>query len=263
MDQADVLVAAKRGHNLFVTGYPGTGKTFILNQCKQELLEMNKRVAMTASTGTASTHIGGTTFHSWSCVGRQTEKELFADGGIFNINEYRRKIIKKTDVLIIDEISMIHEYQLRALDNICCEVRGDNSLPFGGLQVILSGDFFQLPPVSDGEARFVFESQSWNRWTFNICYLTKSFRQSSDADLFNILMEIRDGNVSQNSINLLSTRLNVPIAGTEKPVRLFSKNIAVDHLNKQELDKLSTKLYSYTMKTYGNDKYAVDNLIKG
>lgn len=145
MTQKEALDILKLGHNVFLTGPAGSGKTFLLNQYIKYLKENGIGVGITASTGIAATHMGGVTIHSWAGIG---VKDLIHEKDIEELMKrpYLHNRFKKTKVLIIDEISMLHAHRLDMVDLVCRVFKG-NSLPFGGLQVIMCGDFFQLPPV--------------------------------------------------------------------------------------------------------------------
>ncbi|HVI69713.1 MAG TPA: AAA family ATPase, partial [Magnetospirillaceae bacterium] len=144
MNQALALEIMLEGHSVLLTGQAGSGKTFVLNEFIRAAKHQDKFVAVTATTGLAATHLGGNTIHAWSGIGVHDElpTSFFRD-----IPKGRRDMIAKTDVLIIDEISMLHDFRLDMIDEVARTVRKDPR-PFGGLQVILCGDFFQLPPVN-------------------------------------------------------------------------------------------------------------------
>ena len=155
MTQKEALAILKAGHNVLLTGPAGSGKTFLLNQFIKYLKEKNIVVAVTASTGIAATHLGGRTIHSWAGIGIHdylSSREIHA----LTKRSYLKKQFDKTSVLIIDEVSMLHAHRLDMIDAVCQEFK-NNELPFGGIQVVMSGDFFQLPPISSGqnEAEFV------------------------------------------------------------------------------------------------------------
>src|SRR3989344_807323 len=171
MTQAQALNILKTGANVFLTGEPGSGKTYLVNQYVSYLRQRKIEPAITASTGIAATHIGGTTVHSWSGIG--IKKELSpSDVKRISSNKKVSARIKKTHTLIIDEISMLDGKTLIAVDQVCKEVRG-SAAPFGGIQIVLVGDFFQLPPVvsrnnsavttlfDNESAQFAFDSSAW------------------------------------------------------------------------------------------------------
>ena len=194
MKQAKALGILKSGKNVFLTGSAGTGKTFVLNQYIDYLKECKIAVAVTASTGIAATHMNGMTIHSWAGIGI---KETLTRVQLANMKtkKYLTKHLEAVKVLIIDEVSMLHQNQL-ALVNEVLQFFKENNMPFGGIQIVLSGDFFQLPPIGkSGESskdKFAFMSPAWVLAKFHVCYLTEQFRQS-DNELNTILNQIRTG----------------------------------------------------------------------
>ena len=173
MQQSQALDILKLGKNVFLTGAAGAGKTYLLNQYIKYLKEHNVGVAITASTGIAATHLQGMTIHAWSGMGVRDSISNKDMEKILTTPRLKRNY-KNTKVLIIDEISMLHKHQLDMVDSIACYVL-DNDEPFGGIQVVVCGDFFQLPPVSNApdseEKQFAFEANSWDRGDFYFCYL--------------------------------------------------------------------------------------------
>ena len=171
MDQGLALEIMLSGESVLLTGPAGAGKTFVLNQFIRLAKADGKHVSVTATTGLAATHLSGTTIHSWSGIGVQ---DFLPNGFADHIAKGRREIIEKTDVLVIDEISMLHDYRLDMVDEACRLVRKKLDVPFGGIQVIMSGDFFQLPPINRGDSRaggFVVHSNAWQELNPTICYL--------------------------------------------------------------------------------------------
>ena len=144
MRQTEALAILNAGANVFLTGAPGAGKTYVLNEFIRQARADGASVSVTASTGIASTHINGQTIHSWSGVGVAT---ALSPSLLKLIKSRRKRKIQATDILVIDEVSMLHAWLFDMVDQVCREVRRDPR-PFGGIQVVLSGDFFQLPPVS-------------------------------------------------------------------------------------------------------------------
>ncbi|HIP35906.1 MAG TPA: DUF2075 domain-containing protein [Crocinitomix sp.] len=262
MTQDKAFTILKSGYNVFLTGQAGTGKTYLLNQFIKHLRKEKKRVAITASTGIAATHIKGTTIHSWSGIGIKQEITS-KDINKLKRNEQFMDRIHQTDVLIIDEISMLHKDQLDSIHYILEACLGDPR-PFGGLQVVLCGDFFQLPPVGKKNERskdkFCFMSKSWQFADFKICYLTKQYRQTKN-DLITILQEIRTQNVSSKSIELLNNAAKTQFKNKIEPTKLYTHNIDVDKINLERLSQLKTESYFYEAKTKG-DKTIVNTLKK-
>lgn len=262
MIQDKALAILKSGKNVFLTGSAGTGKTFILNQYIDYLKERKVAVAVTASTGIAATHMNGMTIHAWSGMG---VKEHLTQRDLLNMQEkkYLQKNLDKVKVLIIDEISMLHKTQLDLVDKILKAFKG-NDMPFGGIQVVLCGDFFQLPPIgSPGEKskdKFAFMSQAWLDANFAICYLTEQYRQE-DNELNMILNEIRSGNISNWSLKKLKNSADKELDSKNEPTKLYSHNIDVDRINNEYLSTLSGKEKTFKATTKGNEKL-VDTLKK-
>lgn len=262
MTQDKALAILKSGRNIFLTGSAGTGKTYVLNQFIQHLKDAKIEVAVTASTGIAATHIKGSTIHSWSGLGVKqevTRKNLEK----LKKTKHIREQFRKTKVLVIDEISMLHKKQLESLHEILSFCL-DNLKAFGGLQVVLCGDFFQLPPIGNyGERskdKFAFMSEAWLHAGFEICYLTQQFRQSQN-DLSKILDEIRTANVSDESRQLLKNAEKTKFDSGIEPTKLYTHNEDVDFINNQHLADLPGKSRFFKAKTRG-DKALIDTLKK-
>src|SRR5665647_2069821 len=148
MRQQQALRILHDGQSVFLTGAPGSGKPYVLNAFVRSAVKRGKNVAVTASTGIAATHIGGTTIHSWSGLGI---RDALSDWDRDRLRATDRlvKRYNSTDILVIDEVSMLHGKRLDMINELCKLLR-QNDQPFGGLQVVLVGDLFQLPPISRG-----------------------------------------------------------------------------------------------------------------
>lgn len=253
MFQEKALAILKSGKNVFLTGSAGTGKTYTLNQFITYLKDHNVPVAVTASTGIAATHMNGTTIHSWSGIGIKNElthenlKALAA-------KLYLTKNQRSTHILIIDEISMLHRNQLDMINQVLKYIR-NSAKPFGGMQVVFAGDFFQLPPVSreqePSKDKFAFMSKAWVEAAPVVCYLTEQYRQTKN-ELNTILNQIRSNDVDESAVQLLQeTRYN---EHTIEPTKLYSHNADVDAMNEQELKALQADEEVYFAKKSGNPK---------
>lgn len=252
MTQKDALEILKMGKNVFVTGPAGSGKTHLINQYIEHLRKHDIDIGITASTGIAATHMGGVTIHSWAGIGI---KSYLSDYDLEAMEEkqYLWKRFENVKVLIIDEVSMLHHFRLDLVDRVVRAMKRNN-LPFGGIQVVLCGDFFQLPPVvrqGEPEAKFIYKAEAWREAGFTICYLEENYRQKNDVCL-SILNEIRSGRVSLASRKHLQDRHNKKSAGHVEPTRLFTHNIDVDSLNNEELSKLTPDRVEYQMDVRGN-----------
>ncbi len=254
MTQKEAIEILKMGKNVFVTGPAGSGKTHLINQYIAYLKSHNVDIGITASTGIAATHMGGVTIHSWSGMGIKaalTEYDLEA----MEERQYLWKRFESVKVLIIDEVSMLHHFRFDILDTILKRMKR-NDLPFGGIQVVLCGDFFQLPPVTrmgEPPAHFIYKAESWKKAGFAICYLSDQYRQSGDDAMLSILNEIRAGEVSDESRESLKERFNVKTIEGVEPTRLFTHNVDVDTQNETELGKLKEGEVEYYMETVGKD----------
>ena len=259
MRQSSALNILQTGQNVFLTGSAGSGKTYTLNQYIHYLRARRVPVAVTASTGIAATHMNGTTIHSWSGIGikdEMTERDLIAIAR----KPFLADKLKDTAVLIIDEISMLHAKQLNLVNEVLKHVR-KNDTAFGGIQVVVAGDFFQLPPVgSKGETnreKFAFMSQAWLDAKFHICYLSEQHRQVSEAangglDLDDILNQIRRQEVTFEAIAALEATYdqNVDI----KRTRLYTHNLNVNKINDKELAELSGEMMRFEATSIGDSK---------
>ena len=259
MRQSSALDILKTGQNVFLTGSAGSGKTYTLNQYINYLRARRVPVAVTASTGIAATHMNGTTIHSWSGIGIKDE---LSDRDLTNLSrkQFLADRLKDTAVLIIDEISMLHAKQLNLVNQVLKHVR-KNDAAFGGIQVVVAGDFFQLPPIgSKGESnreKFAFMSEAWLDAKFHICYLSEQHRQVSEAangglDLDDILNQIRRQEVSFEAIAALEATFdqNVDI----KRTRLYTHNLNVNKINDKEQAALDGDMMRFEATSTGDSK---------
>lgn len=254
MTQEQALKILKGPGNVFLTGEPGAGKTHTINKLQEAMRHLARGCAITASTGIAATHIGGTTIHSWSGmkINRKFDK-LMLDAIKFS---YAGRRMQEADILIIDEVSMLDATTITNLDSILTYTRNDDR-PFGGLKMIFVGDFFQLPPVSkDGPAEFAFESASWQLAELKICYLTEQHRQN-EPEFTEILNAMRMGTMTVAQKKRLSACIKNEVPATH----LYTHNVDVDAMNQREFDKLEGEARVFEAETYGNE-FAVATLIK-
>lgn len=254
MDQELALEILLSGENALLTGPAGSGKTYVLNKFIRHARASGKAVAVTATTGLAATHLNGNTIHAWSGIGiHDSLPKHFMD----NLPKGRRDTIAKTDALIIDEISMLHHYRLDMVDQVARLVRGVDE-PFGGIQVILCGDFFQLPPVTRGDqemGQFVVTAEAWEELDPVICYLDEQHRQNDD-DFLEILHALRAGDVRRGHAERLLQRHNIDLGDVTE---LHTTNVDVDTINTRRLAGLPGKEHHYEMSTTGKAVY-VENL---
>lgn len=259
MRQSSALDILKTGQNVFLTGSAGSGKTYTLNQYIDYLRARRVPVAVTASTGIAATHMNGTTIHSWSGIGIKDE---LSDRDLANLSrkQFLADRLKDTAVLIIDEISMLHAKQLNLVSQVLKYVR-KNDKAFGGIQVVVAGDFFQLPPIgSKGETnreKFAFMSEAWLDAKFHICYLSEQHRQVSEAangglDLDDILNQIRRQEVTFEAIAALEATFDQDV--DIKRTRLYTHNLNVNKINDKELTALDGEMMRFEATSTGDSK---------
>lgn len=264
MKQAEALEILKTGINVFLTGEPGSGKTHTINQYVSYLRSHDIEVAVTASTGIAATHLGGMTIHSWSGIGIKSGLSA-SDVRTIAARPNQKKRISKTKVLVIDEISMLAPETLQSVDQVCRQVKRDNS-PFGGMQVVFVGDFFQLPPVvrnpinnfenslfAETPARFAYEADCWKQAEVTVCYLTEQYRQDDD-ELLSLLSKIRQNAFDDIALSSLTSRLSDPATVPDFVPKLFSHNLDVDAVNLRMLQKLPGRPTVFQMKAQGPEK---------
>lgn len=272
MRQTDALRILNAGANVFLTGAPGAGKTYVLNQFVKQARQRGASVAVTASTGIAATHLNGQTIHSWSGVG---VAQVMTDTLLKQIKTRRGKRIRATDILVIDEISMMHAWLFDMVDQACRVVRRSPE-PFGGLQVVMSGDLFQLPPVSNTRRDrelvapppelvamreryakagrnpngFVTESLVWPELNPIVCYLTEQHRQDT-GQLLDVLTDIRQGTVTDTDRQALDTRIGVEPAGDDVAISLYPNNRQADALNDSKLAQINEPEHRFEAESSG------------
>ncbi len=254
MKQKEALEILKSGYNVFLTGCAGAGKTHLLNDYISFLRKKRVPVGITASTGIAATHIGGVTIHSFSGMGILNELTSSDLNRILK-KSYLAKSLKKVQVLIIDEISMLSLDQLDIADKIIRSFLKSEE-PFGGMQVILCGDFFQLPPIKNNDnlysrgTAFAYKSRAWRDLDLRVCYLVEQYRHK-EKDLLFVLDSIRKNEANEDAVNLLRGRYKAGIKEGEEITKLYTHNINVDSINNKELEKLPGKKKAFQMKKRG------------
>lgn len=254
MRQDQALYIMSQGKPVFLTGPAGSGKTYVLNEFIRQLKKEGKEVAVTASTGIAATHLGGSTIHSWSGLGIRDSLSS-QDRSWLEGNSHLAKRYNMTDVLIIDEVSMLHGARLNMI-NEACKLLRDDDRPFGGLQIILTGDLFQLPPVNrtGGHDDFVHNSQAWQELKPIICYLETQFRQS-DGALLSVLEALRTEEFDEMHEELLRERVGLQPEPDTVVTRLYTHNINVDEINDRQLNNLPGDTEIFEMDTTGRKQY--------
>ena len=259
------------GQNVFITGPGGTGKSALIREIYKYATQREHNIQVCALTGCAAVMLDckAKTIHSWAGIG-------LANGDIDRIvqrvdkNFFKKKDWRKTRTLIIDEVSMMSKRLFDILDIVGKSTRNCHSRPFGGIQLVFCGDFYQLPPVGvstedPDNARFCFESDSWFH-TFpkeNHIQLKQIFRQN-DPVYCQILNQVREGRITRRTDEILRSRVGVLLPdvaedGTPqtKPTILYSTRSRADDINRLEMEKLAivdpdSPMYTYTLK-YNTD----------
>ena len=260
-DQHRAVALATEGESFFLTGGAGTGKTFTLQLIIDALREKHGagHVFPTASTGIAASHISGTTLHWFSGCGLCKDRMdvLYdrlngAKPGSKGSAALERWI--KCKVLIVDEISMLAPSVFTKLDRLARKLRQNDEKPFGGIQLILCGDFFQLPPFEKGVVRapYLFEeTESWSLWVPHTVLLTKTIRQSGDVEFIELLNEVRQGgqNLSEKSKELLKGMMKPSATQAEEDpfaIQLHPHKLPAGVRNETLLGKLEGETFTYT-----------------
>lgn len=257
-EQKAVLHLVLEGRqNIFFTGAAGTGKSVLLrciiDHLKRKYARQPDTVAVTATTGIAACNIGGTTLHSFAGVGLGQDDVPHM---VRKIKRNRRSMVRweKVKVLLIDEVSMLSAELLDKLEAVARELRGNN-LMFGGIQLVLTGDLFQLPPISrEGNPSFCFEANCWQRLVDRTVNLTQIFRQA-DPHFARILNELREGEVSEGTQELFQSLCRpVKIPKGLIPTRLFPRRDDVDNANQRALERLKGTAYEYLAEDYESNR---------
>ncbi|EKG20445.1 ATPase AAA+ type core [Macrophomina phaseolina MS6] len=268
-EQQHVLnLVVNEGKSVFFTGSAGTGKSVLLREIiaalKRKYMRESERVAVTASTGLAACNIGGVTLHSFSGIGlgNQPTEELIKK---IKRNQKHKHRWMRVKVLVIDEVSMIDGDLFDKLESIARSLR-NNGRPFGGIQLVITGDFFQLPPVPEKNkvAKFAFDANTWNTVIEHTIGLTHIFRQK-DPVFAGMLNEMREGRLSQSSIDAFR-KLNRPLESESglEATELFPLRQQVEEANRRRMAILHGDVRTYEAKDGGTmvDKAQRDKFLQ-
>jgi ATP-dependent DNA helicase PIF1 len=232
------------GKNIFLTGPGGSGKTELIRRMVKLAQEGGKKAQVCALTGCAAVLLAckAKTVHSFAGIG-------LANGSVEEVirkvvsNKYKLKNWLGVDILIIDEVSMMSWKIFEILDFIARKSRKKTNVPFGGIQVVFSGDFYQLPPVGSNEAgeedssAFCFESPNWNK-TFDVTICLKTIFRQSDPLYTKILNQVRIGKLYKSSLDTLEKHLNKEFPIDFKPTILLPRRKDAETINMKEINAL-------------------------
>ncbi|KAJ3554091.1 hypothetical protein NM688_g3284 [Phlebia brevispora] len=242
--------------SVFFTGAAGTGKSLLLraiiSTLRRKYSKKPELISITASTGMAASNIGGTTIHAWGAI----------TPGMHNIDKLISYIKtckpahqrwKTTKVLVIDEVSMVDGHLFDTLAKLAVELRKKTDLPFGGIQLVVTGDFFQLPPVTKGKTEpfFAFQSQAWKTCIQNVISLKQVFRQS-DNHFVDLLNQMRQGEITPDAKKVFIS-LSRPLTFNDGilPTELFPLRSEVDRANAARLTALPGSSIKYEARDSG------------
>ncbi len=263
-EQKQAVYAVEDGESIFISGSAGTGKSYLLQYLKANYSDSGLHI--TASTGIAAVNVGGQTLHSWAAIGlgnlpsEQIIENLFSA----KFSRVRRKL-KLAKMLAIDEISMISAPVFDLINELLKAIR-QSEKPFGGLQLILFGDFLQLPPVNrEGQLandyQFCFQSNAWQELNPKAIMLKTVFRQEDKA-FVKLLNNIRFGKLDEEDIITLKSRINLPDkVSAIKPAILASHNAQVEAINQDHLKKIASNSQVFSAK-FSGDSTKIDFLRK-
>lgn len=256
MSLENIIEDYKSGRNLFITGGGGVGKSYNTNKLLQYFDENDIKYSMTATTGIASTQYSNAgTIHRVAGLRIFTDPAAIAD--IITGSQWAKTLfphLRQLDVLLIDEISMMHPGTFELLDLVCREAKHKNLTPFGGIQMIFIGDFLQLPPVIKDKCpyNFVFQTPAWNNLNIKVILLTEIKRQS-DERFITALRRVRAGVLDRDTNIYLAQSSNRTFPDGIQPVKLMSDNNECENYN-------SNKLKDLPYQGYFNNKATIDGV---
>ena len=241
------------GYNIFITGPGGSGKSALIKHIYEHALQNERNIQVTAMTGCAAVLLNckAKTVHSWAHIG--LGNKLFEEITYkINKNKKAKAMWKNTDILVIDEVSMLSLKLFELLNAIGKKIR-QNSRPFGGIQIIFSGDFYQLPPVGSRDdpetMQFCFESYDWDTiFLRNDQIQLRTIYRQTDNTYTKILNQIREGKIKRSTIETLNGYINRDKSEDTLVVKLYPIRSKVEQINKSAMEKLETNPCVFKLK---------------
>lgn len=271
-EQSSVFEEMENSHNnFFITGKAGTGKSFLLNAFREKT---KKKTIVLAPTGIAALNVNGATLHT--TFGYFNLVHLDIDeisAGTIRLKSEKRLVLKLVSTVIIDEISMVRADTFDKIDRIL-KVINNNDLPFGGKQILLFGDLFQLPPVTHTkEQEYLYDryggihffcADAYKQSGFHFRELSINHRQKDDAEYFELLNRVRDGSVTLQDIEMLNTKVVPDTSSYDLFTTLLPTKAEVEQLNESHIRQLDSPEYTYqaviTQDKYPNKNHALEAL---
>jgi ATP-dependent DNA helicase PIF1 len=235
-DLNEITELIKNGENVFITGYAGTGKSFILNRLKKKF-----KIDVTSTTGLAAVNVQGQTIHSWAGVGICNKPIDDVVERILKRPKLKKQILE-CKILAIDEISMLDGITFDYIDTVLKRIR-ENEKPMGGIQILLFGDFFQLPPVKK-ENGFCFNSNCWDDLDLKTIFLEKIYRQN-DENFIKALNNLRLNQMTESDIKLFSSRAFEENTSESDILHIFGTNYEADNYNNYKFKRIPNETYVF------------------
>lgn len=232
-----IIGTINKGENVFITGYAGTGKSYILNKLKKLF-----KIDVTSTTGLAAVNIQGQTIHSWAGVGICNKPVNVVAENILKRSKLKKQVLN-CNILAIDEISMLDATTFDYIDTVLRLAR-DNDEPFGGIQVLLFGDFFQLPPVEKYEKGFCFSSNCWKELNLKTVFLEKIYRQT-DTKFIRSLNNIRMNSITEEDLELFYSREVKHNTYNSDILHIFSTNKEADNYNNLKFNSVKNPVHTF------------------
>ena len=260
-DQKIAFDAVLSGKNIFITGSAGTGKSFLITSIISWAHSTDKNIGITSSTASSAVLIRGKTLHSFMGIGLANKDACELARDIIIKKKLILSKLRSLDILIIDEISMVDSRLLDKISEILQILRKKDK-PFGGVQVVFTGDFCQLKPVNGDD--FAFQSKAWTSSNITTVMLTKQMRQVNDDTFAKILEELRFGACSDETLSTLKKLSKTQFEGDILPTVLYAKNVDVDEINRKKYEALvqsgaSSRKYSTDVSSHPYAKSWMDS----